>query len=214
MYSKVMTSNTSLSIPALIEKFGIISDQVERNELVALLEEFMRVIRSSDGAVVEFGCYVGTTSLYIRRILDILEQRNELHVYDSFEGLPDKRSEDISPLGTQFIAGELQVTKKQFIREFHKAGLKLPIIHKGWFSDTLSDDVPNNILFAFLDGDYYESVMTPLKLIESKLAKSAVIVVDDYGNQSLPGAAKAVDEWSRMHGYTVRVAHSLAIIRT
>ena len=208
-----MTTNMSINIPALIEKFGIISDQVERNELVALLEEFMRVIKGSNGAVVEFGCYIGTTSLYIRRILDILEQHNEFHVYDSFEGLPDKRNEDISPIGTQFVTGELQVTKKQFIREFHKAGLKLPVIHKGWFSDTSTEDVPDTISFAFLDGDYYESVMTPLKLIESKLAKSAVIVVDDYGNQALPGAAKAVDEWSRTHEYTVRIVHSLAIIR-
>ena len=209
-----MTTNISINIPALIEKFGIISDQVERNELVALLEEFMRVIKGSNGAVVEFGCYIGTTSLYIRRILDILEQHNEFHVYDSFEGLPDKRNEDISPLGTQFVTGELQVTKKQFIREFHKAGLKLPVIHKGWFSDTSTEDVPDTISFAFLDGDYYESVMTPLKLIESKLTKNAVIVVDDYGNQALPGAAKAVDEWCSVRGYTVRVIHSLAIIHT
>lgn len=208
-----MTTNMSINIPALIEKFGIISDQVERNELVALLEEFMRVIKDSNGAVVEFGCYIGTTSLYIRRILDILEQHNEFHVYDSFEGLPDKRNEDISPLGTQFVAGELQVTKKQFIREFRKAALKLPVIHKGWFSDVSAEDVPNNISFAFLDGDYYESVMTPLKLIESKLTKHAVIVVDDYGNQALPGAAKAVDEWCNVHGYTFRIVHSLAIIR-
>ena len=208
-----MTSNTSINIPALIDKFGIISDQVERNELVALLEEFTRVVKDSDGAIVEFGCYIGTTSLYIRRILDMLNQHNEFHVYDSFEGLPDKRSEDISPLGTQFVAGELQVTKKQFIREFHKAGLKLPVIHKGWFSDVSAEDVPDTISFAFLDGDYYESVMTPLKLIESKLAKNAVIVVDDYGNQALPGAAKAVNEWCGSNNYQIRSVHSLAIIR-
>lgn len=209
-----MSSNMSINIPALIEKFGIISDQVERNELLALLEEFMRVIRNSDGAVVEFGCYVGTTSLYIRRILDMLNQHNEFYVYDSFEGLPDKRSEDISPLGIQFVAGALQVTKKQFIREFHRAGLKLPVIHKGWFGNLSAEHVPDNISFAFLDGDYYESVITPLKLIKSKLTKNAVIVVDDYGNQALPGAAKAVDEWSKSNGYQIRVIHSLAIIRT
>ena len=209
-----MTSNILINISALIEKFSIISDQVERNELVSLLEEFMRVVKDSDGSIVEFGCYIGTTSLYIRRILDMLNQHNEFRVYDSFEGLPDKRNEDISPLGTQFVAGELQVTKKQFIREFRKAGLKLPVIHKGWFSDASTEDVPYAISFAFLDGDYYESVITPLKLIESKLAKSAVIVVDDYGNQALPGAAKAVDEWSKSNGYQIRVIHSLAIIRT
>jgi O-methyltransferase len=50
-------------------------------------------------------------------------------------------------------------------------------------------------------------------LIEAKLAKGATVVVDDYANEALPGAAKAVDEWCRAKGYSVRVAHSLAIIR-
>jgi O-methyltransferase len=208
-----MTEKNTINIDGLITKYGIISDQVERDELVALLNEFVQTVQN-EGAIVEFGCYVGTTSLYIRRILDLLGKNNAFHVYDSFEGLPEKKHQDLSPLGVQFKAGELSVTKKQFIREFYKAGLRLPIIHKGWFSDIVASDMPENISFAFLDGDYYESVMTPLKLIEKKLTKSAVIVVDDYANQSLPGAAKAVDEWCAKHGYSVRVSHSLAIIYT
>lgn len=208
-----MATKNEINIDAIVTKYGIISDQVERNELTALLREFVRAIES-EGSIVEFGCYIGTTSLYLRRVLDLLGRTNEFHVYDSFEGLPDKRREDISPLGAQFVAGELSITKKQFIREFYKASLKPPTIHKGWFNDISAQDVPNNIVFAFLDGDYYESIMTPLKLIEKKLAKGAVIVVDDYANQALPGAAKAVDEWSRRRGYSIQVAHSLAIIYT
>jgi len=208
-----MIAKDEINVTSLINKFGIISDQVERNELVALLQELIRAVENEE-TIVEFGCYIGTTSVYIRRVLDLLGKNNTFHVYDSFEGLPQKKSQDISPLGLQFKAGELSVTKKQFIREFYKAGLQLPVIHKGWFRDILASDVPEKISFAFLDGDYYESVMTPLKLIEKKLAKRAVIVVDDYNNQSLPGAAKAVDEWCEKHGYSVRVSHSLAIIYT
>lgn len=207
------TKKETINIDALITRYGIISDQVQRDELLTLLREFVRAM-VNDGTIVEFGCYIGTTSLYIRRLLDQMKRTNEFHVYDSFEGLPEKRSEDVSPLGVQFKAGELRVTKKQFIHEFHKAGLRLPIIHKDWFSDIFAQDVPNNIAFAFLDGDYYESIMTPLKLIEKKLSKGAVIVVDDYGNQALPGASKAVDEWCKRRGYSVRVTHSLAIIYT
>jgi O-methyltransferase len=45
------------------------------------------------------------------------------------------------------------------------------------------------------------------------LSKGAIIVVDDYGNDTLPGAAKAVDEWLESHKATIRVEHSLAIIQ-
>ena len=36
---------------------------------------------------------------------------------------------------------------------------------------------------------------------------------DDYANEALPGAAKAVDEWLHTHPAKLRVEHSLAIIR-
>jgi O-methyltransferase len=192
----------------LIRQHKIVSDQVDPKELSTVLQE-LRNSLPVDGAIVEFGCYVGTTSLFIRRIIG----EREFHVYDSFQGLPEKTIQDQSPVGEQFKAGELTATKKQFIQEFTKAHLALPIIHKGWFDQLTADNIPSLISFAFLDGDYYNSIKVSLTLIEAKLAKGATVVVDDYANEALPGAAKAVDEWCRAKGYSVRVAHSLAIIR-
>lgn len=192
----------------LPQRYPIISDQVDQAELVTILQELAKC--QAEGSIVEFGCYIGTTSLFIRRVIG----NRDFHVYDSFEGLPEKVDQDISPVGEQFKKGELSISKKQFIQEFRKAGLQLPTIHKGWFDQLHAEDVPTQIAFAFLDGDYYESVKVPLKLIEKKLAPGAVIIVDDYANEALPGAAKAVNEWCRAKGYTVQVSHSLAIIRT
>ncbi len=204
---------TSLSdIDHLIHQHGIVSDQVDTAELRVVLHELAQRLARQEGAIVEFGCYVGTTSLFIRRIMNSLGAAGEFHVYDSFEGLPEKTERDESPLGVQFKAGELSASKKVFMREFQKAGLALPVIHKGWFSDTKPSDVPDGITFAFLDGDYYESVRDPLRLITPKLLPGAVIVVDDYGNQALPGARQATDEWARAHGVKVREVQSLAVL--
>ena len=136
-----------------------------------------------------------------------------LHVYDSFEGLPEKSSHDASPAGEQFQPGELSASKKRFVENYKKAGLALPRIHKGWFSELTEADIPEQIAFAFLDGDYYDSIMTPLKLIWPRLVPGAIVVVDDYVNEALPGAAKAVDEWLAAHPVKFRTEHSLAIIR-
>lgn len=207
-------SMSSMPIPELISRYGIISDQITEPELTAILRELEYVLATGpDGAIVEFGCYSGTTSLYIQRLLDTHGQR-EFHVYDSFAGLPEKTAPDASPAGEQFKAGELLAPKKDFIMNFKKAGLQLPRIHKGWFDELVPTDVPEPIAFAFLDGDYYESVRIPLELITPKLARHAVIVVDDYANLALPGAARATDEWAQRHGYDVRSEQSLAIIHT
>lgn len=205
----------SIDPESLIAKYGIISNQVDPRELSVILRELSDVLEQQiPGAIVEFGCYTGTTSLYLRRVIDMIDASRELHVYDSFAGLPEKTAEDSSPAGEQFKAGELSASKKEFITNFKKAGLRLPYIHKGWFKDTRSSDVPEQISFAFLDGDYYESIMDPLKLIGPRLSRGAVIIIDDYMNEALPGAAIATDEWLRAHPARMNTVHSLAVIHT
>ncbi len=202
-------------IDELLRKYPLVSDQVEKGEVAVVLRELSKVLGTAErGAVVEFGCYAGTTSLFISRFLTMQKYPYVFHVYDSFEGLPEKQRQDESRAGDQFKAGELAMSKKQFLLNYKKAGLLPPHIHKGWFSDLTIAEIPEQILFVFLDGDYYESILTPLKLIWPRLAPGAVIVIDDYANEALPGAAKAVDEWLTAHPAKLRVERSLAIVTT
>ena len=189
----------------------LLSDQIDERELAIILRELEKTLTANIGGdVVEFGCYVGTTSVPLGQRL--VTTNKKLFVYDSFEGLPEKTCEDESPAGTQFVAGELLASKKQLIKNFRQANVPLPGIIKAWFSDVTPDQVPDTISFAYLDGDYYHSVRDPLRLIWNRLSPGAIVVVDDYVNEALPGAARAVDEWLRDHPAQIRVEHSLAII--
>ena len=198
----------------LLKKYPIVSDQVDQSELGVILRELETRLQAGDlGSVVEFGCYVGTTSLFIERLLQKYGREHVFYVYDSFTGLPEKATQDLSPAGEQFRPGELAATKQQFVTNFKKAGLPLPVITKGWFNELPDASVPDDIMFAFLDGDYYGSIKSSLQLIEPKLTKNAVIIIDDYANEALPGAAKATDEWLKLHPYSCRVQSSLAVLR-
>jgi O-methyltransferase len=196
---------------SLVQKYPLISDQVNKDQLTVILRELERLLISGpDGAVVEFGCYIGTTSLFIRRLLDAHTDERQFHVYDSFAGLPPKTKEDESRAGEQFVAGELTVSKKQFLHEFQKAGLRAPFTHKGWFTDLTAKDVPSPIAFAFLDGDFYGSIRDSLRLVLPQMQPGGTIIVDDYAREALPGAAKAVHEL--LPGKAVQTAHNLGII--
>lgn len=191
----------------------MLDNQVNRKEIEILIRELKRVIdRNVVGDVVEFGCYLGGTSIFIADALKSPENMQKFYVYDSFAGLPEKTKEDISPLGNNFKPGELLASKKQFVKNILQAGVPMPIIKKAWFSDLITEDIPKKISYAFFDGDYYASIISPLKLIEKNLTPGATIVVDDYGNAALPGVAKAVDEWLSKHLASKRVEQSLAII--
>jgi O-methyltransferase len=192
---RIYGSYTEDMVDELIDKYPLISDQVNKEQVSVILRKLLRTIDNGvDGAVVEFGCYIGTTSLFIRRLLDMQQESREFHVYDSFAGLPPKSPQDSSAAGHQFIAGELAVSKKDFLREFQKAGLRTPVVHKGWFSELTEADVPDRIAFAFLDGDFYESIRDSLRLVLPRLVPGATIIIDDYTREALPGVAKAAHE--------------------
>lgn len=194
---------------SVLKAHAIISNQVTRQDLEIILGELEKVLgKQIAGDVAEFGCYIGTSSLFIRRLLDARGENRTFHVYDSFEGLPAKSRQDESAAGTNFQAGQLAVSKKQFIREFQKAGLKLPIIHRGWFNELADEDVPQQIAFAFLDGDFYESIKASLKLVLPRMSKGGTIVVHDYAREALPGVVRAVSEL----GLTATTVHGLGII--
>lgn len=182
-------------IDKLLQKYPLASNQVNKDQVRTILTELERVIDYGvEGDVVEFGCYIGTTSIFLQRLLLATSSNKTLHVYDSFEGLPPKTDKDASVAGDQFAAGELAVSKKQFVQTFAKAGVRQPIIHKSWFNELTQKDIPQNIAFAFLDGDFYSSIHDSLKPVLPRLTEGAVVVVDDYAREALPGVAKAVHE--------------------
>lgn len=198
-----------MHIENILSKDSLVSEQVNKDQLRVILTELEKAL-STEGAVTEFGCYVGTTSLFIRRLLDARQDQREFHVYDSFEGLPPKTTQDSSPAGTQFQAGELAVSKKQFLREFQRSNLRPPIIHKAWFSDLTQQDVPEKIAFAFLDGDFYESIRDSLRLVLPRMQPGSTLVIDDYAHEALPGAAKAVHEL--LPHAAIKTTHNLGIL--
>src|SRR6185369_8845401 len=87
------------------------------------------------------------------------------------------------------------VSKKTLLQNFRAANLQPPTIHKGWFNQLTDKDLPDQIAFAFLDGDFYDSIMDSLKLVWPRMAKGGAVLIDDYGREALPGAERAVRDF-------------------
>jgi O-methyltransferase len=184
--------------------------QISPAERTIILRELTRTLLVP-GDVVELGCYQGDTSLALARTLQTSAKK--LWLYDSFEGLPAKSNRDCASAGEAFQLGALRASKSALIVRFKKTNLPQPIIKKAWFADLKPDDLPATIAFALLDGDFYESIKTSLKLIEPRLAPGTRIVIDDYQSAALPGVAAAVDEWLLNHPQIkLKVENSLAIL--
>lgn len=186
------------------------NDQVTPQETTEILRQAERALLV-EGDFVELGCYKGYTSVLLGKLLAKTEKR--LWIYDSFAGLPEKTSEDASGAGANFRGGELLVTKREVVERIRRAGLRNVVIKKAWFNELTEKDLPERIALAFCDGDLYGSIKISLQLVYPRLVEGGIIIVHDYNNPELPGSARAVDEFLRVHlEIKLQIHYTLAIL--
>ena len=134
------------------------------------------------GAVAELGCNKGVTAALLQSVLRAHRPSTPLHVYDSFEGLPQGNANDPPAYQTP---GAMACSEQDVLDTFSGLDLPEPTIHKGWFA-AMRDEVPSQLSFAHVDGDLYASITDALQLIYDRLAPGAICVVDDVTSPDLP----------------------------
>lgn len=159
--------------------------------LVDLLIEII-ISNKVEGDVVEFGCYVGESTKYLMKTLVETNSNKKLYVYDSFEGLPDLSKWEEN---TGWRPRTLNVSREVIEENFNRNNLPVPFITKGWFRDIPPQNIPEKISFAFLDGDFYDSIYDSLIKIYDRVEPDGYIIFHDYNRPDLPGVKAAVDQF-------------------
>jgi len=147
-----------------------------------------------EGEVVELGCHEGQSAVLFRETMDFHRSRKDLHLYDSFQGLPEAQEQDE---GGWFRLGDLRANQSKLLHHFIEHGLEAPIVHPGWFCNTLPAELPDRICLAHVDCDFYTSILMSLESVYDRLARNAIVVIDDYDWEGLPGVKRAVDNFLR-----------------
>ena len=186
--------------------------QISTRETDVILAQLAKTIKLP-GDVVEFGCYAGDTSVLLAEALKQAPDK-WLYLYDSFEGLPEKTIKDQTAAGWRFKAGELKVSPETVAHKFKKLSLPEPVIVKKWFDQLDDSDLPSQISFALLDGDFYASIKTSFEKVAPLLTPGGIIVVHDFRNAELPGVAKAVNEFldANSENYDFQLISGLAVL--
>lgn len=161
------------------------SEQI--SHIVKNLTELLQ--KNIEGDVVELGCYVGESSKYIRKTLDVFNSDKQLTVFDSFEGLPPLSEYEKN---TGWKPATLKTTEDVLISNFENNNLTPPKVVKGWFKDIKEEDLPEKICFAFLDGDFYDSIYDSLVKIYDRMVDGGIILFHDFRRFDLPGVDAAI----------------------
>lgn len=184
-----------------------------RVTLQATYDAASAVIRNGvQGDFVECGVWAGANSAAMARaIMEPVhywetEKRfntRRVHLFDSFEGIPQAGEHDKEYLEAGHAAGLSACSIETTQQQMKAWGIpdELLVYHPGWFKDTvpaallqngLSDITLRRIALLRLDGDLYESTLTCLRGFYPWLSPGGIVIVDDW---VLSGCRRAMREY-------------------
>ncbi|MGB3221273.1 MAG: TylF/MycF/NovP-related O-methyltransferase [Desulforhopalus sp.] len=154
------------------------------------LREFARYTSGLSGEMAECGCYVGVSAWFMAQA----SPNKQLYLFDSFEGLSTPGKCDKPDDGVQvWEKGDLQ-TSEDILRNNLKEYSNIQIL-KGWIPTRFPEVNDTNFTLVHIDVDLYQPTLDSLNFFYERLTPGGVIVLDDYGYLTCPGAYKAANDF-------------------
>jgi len=146
----------------------------------AAIEDMIALARETPpGCFVELGVFMGGTAWHLARLA--IRQDREIHLFDTFAGIPEAGAEDIEHHPGEFAADESQVRR----------AIPAAVFHVGQFPETMPRDL-TDIAFVHVDCDQYASAIAAIEEFFPRMVPGGIMLFDDYGCTS--GVTRAVNE--------------------
>lgn len=140
-----------------------------------------------DGNFIETGVYKGGTARLLQQIIKDVPGRT-LHLFDTFQGMPETdKNADFHK------AGDFSDTSLEAVRAW--VGMDSTIYHPGFLPATFAGLEDERFAFAHIDVDIKSSVHDCCAFIYPRMSAGGIMIFDDYGYPTCPGARAAVDEF-------------------
>jgi hypothetical protein len=193
-------------------------------ERLATLWQQVRYLDRYDipGSFVECGVWRGgcVALMAMAHMHGREEATREIHLFDSFQGLPQPDRNFDGAEAIAMAAGHADgvqtpidacVASMEESRSLLIGQIGYPShlvkFHPGWFEDTVPEAAKTigEMALLRLDGDWYSSTKICLEQFYDKVSRRGVVVIDDYGH--FKGCRKAVDEFIAGLGEPILLSH-------
>lgn len=152
-----------------------------------MLSQLVRLTTGVPGDTAECGAYMGATSWLI---CDANRGRGRLHhVFDSFEGLSTPGAND----GSHWSRGDL--ASSEAVARDHLAEFEAVRFYKGWIPERFAEVAERTFAFVHIDVDLEEPTRKSMEFFYTRTNAGGIILCDDYGHSTCPGATRAVDQF-------------------
>lgn len=148
-----------------------------------LIMSLARAMARLPGKFAEVGVYQGVTA----KLISSVKGDRELHLFDTFEGLPADSEKDAGVHRAAQYACSLESVKS------YLAGCEQVYFHKGIFPESTRDLDEGQYAFVHFDVDLYEGTLACLEYFYPRMTPGGVMISHDYG--MLAGVQRAFEEF-------------------
>lgn len=170
-----------------LEKFG--EDGSFNADRRWMVYQLMQLIADIPGDTVECGAYKGAASWLICKANQEAGQGKTHFIFDSFEGLSKPNPCD----GMHWQEGDLRFPLES--TRHNLAEYELLEFLEGWIPSRFNEVENRRFSFVHIDVDLYEPTLQSVDFFYERLAPGAIMLCDDYGFDTCPGATKAMDDF-------------------
>jgi hypothetical protein len=149
--------------------------------------QLLRLVHDVEGETAECGVYLGASSY----LICAGSGGRTHHLFDSFEGLSAPAEHDDRKV---WVAGDLSAGEA-VVQENLAAYVAQCVFHKGWIPHRFADVADRAFAFVHVDVDLYQPTADSIAFFYPRLNGGGILLCDDYGFSTCPGATKAVDEF-------------------
>lgn len=178
---------------AFLEQFRELSH--ENTDRKWMLHQLMRLVSNVEGDTAECGVFRGASSYLICASNEQAEVKNKVHhAFDSFEGISKPEAEHD---GKHWFEGQLKCeleSVKHALRKFQNVEY-----HAGWIPDTFHKVEDRSFSMVHIDVDLYQPTRDSIEFFFPRLSPGGILVCDDYGCRTCPGATEAIDNYLEEH---------------
>jgi O-methyltransferase len=149
---------------------------------------FQLAIMSNEvpGDTAECGAYRGAGSHLICKATQRGDVPRMHFIFDSFHGLSAPSLHDSSYWRT----GDLHCSLEEFKRPSARVS-----IYPGWIPDRFNEVAHRHFSFVHVDVDLYQPTADSVAFFYPLMNPGGIMVFDDYGFTTCPGARKAIDDF-------------------
>ena len=152
-----------------------------------MLYQLAKQASSHYGDVAEIGVYRGGTAKLLSRVFK--STTRTIHLFDTFSGMPIP-----DPIRDLHKEKDFNDTSLKSVQTFMQDCQNVRF-YEGLFPMTAEPVQQKFFCLVHIDVDIYRSVIDCCNFFYSRMVEGGIMIFDDYGFLSCPGAKLAVDEF-------------------